>query len=129
MTVAIGIFFFSLTGILGLFFLKDWEVRRSRVLFPGVRDTLDHWASRINNLVAVVQKEIGNLPPELLHLSRILVHELALAAAALLRFLEKRAHQLADLVSHKHAFQRRAPRSEFLKKVSEGKNEGVEQRE
>ncbi|OHA12060.1 MAG: hypothetical protein A3J10_01350 [Candidatus Sungbacteria bacterium RIFCSPLOWO2_02_FULL_54_10] len=69
-----------------------------------------------------LQADLAKLPPELLHLSRVLLHDIVLGTAATLRFLERKAHELADLVSHKHHFERRAPRSEFLKKVSESRN-------
>ena len=122
MIFAIATFFLSLAGIAGLLAVKEWEWKRGKILFPAVREKLDLWDARLRELVCALQVDIEKLPPEIIHISRIIVHEAALAAAAFLRSLEKRAHQLADLVSHKHAFQRRAPRSEFLKKVSEHKN-------
>lgn len=122
MWFSIGVFFFSLAGIAGLFAFKEWEGRNERTMAPRLRETLDAWALHLKDLGIALQADLEKLPPELVHLSRIAIHEVALGTAALLRFLESQAHRLADFVSHKHAFQRRAPRSEFLKKVTEHKN-------
>lgn len=122
MALAIIIFLLSLAGIVGLFVLKEWEIRSNRVTAPLLRDKADQWAFRLKELLVALQADVEKLPPEILHISRLLIHEVALAAATFLRFLEAQAHRLADLVSHKHAFQRRVPRSEFLKKVIDHKN-------
>ncbi len=122
MWIATALFFLSLVGIVGLFTLKEWERRRSRVLVPELRERIDRLSFYLKELLVALRLDLEKLPPEILHISRIVIHEMALTAARLLRFLSLQAHRLADLVSHKHAFQRRAPRSEFLKKVIEHKN-------
>ena len=122
MMFTIGIFLFSLSGIAGLFALKVWETRRGRIVAPALREKSDMLAFRLKELLLALLADMEKLPPEVLHFLRIIIHEIALLAAALLRFLASQAHRLADFVSHKHAFQRRPPRSEFLKKVLEHKN-------
>jgi len=123
MWFVIAVFFLSLAGIAGLFFVKQWELQRgARVLAPEVRAKADDFAVRLKQTLIALQADLAKLPPELLHLSRVLLHDIVLGTAATLRFLERKAHELADLVSHKHHFERRAPRSEFLKKVSESRN-------
>jgi len=49
------------------------------------------------------------------------VREAALGLAASARYLERQAHRLADLVSHKRGFERRETKSEFLKQVTDFK--------
>lgn len=122
MALAYVAFFISLAGLVGFFGLKHWERKRMRILFPQLRASLDDAASRLHDLLIALKVDLEKVPPEIVHVSRILVHESALWAASMLRTLSLQAHRLADLVSHKRNFVRRAPRSEFLKKVSEHKN-------
>ncbi|OGG79597.1 hypothetical protein A3A39_02100 [Candidatus Kaiserbacteria bacterium RIFCSPLOWO2_01_FULL_54_13] len=129
MWLATSAFLFSLAGIVGLFALKEWETRHNRNMAPKLRERADAWAIRLKELLLALQVDAEKLPPEILHVSRIAIHEAALLSAAFLRFLALQAHKLADFVSHKRSFQRRAPRSEFLKKVLEHKNGGGERSE
>ncbi len=121
MTFVIVIFFASLAGIIGLFGVKEWEQNNNRFIAPGLRAKLDQWAFLLQDLLIALRKDAEKIPPELLHFARLVIHEIALLAAASLRFLEHKAHDLADFVSHKRNFVRKAPRSEFLKKVIEHK--------
>jgi len=123
MAFTIGIFLFSLAGIFGLFALKEWEVRRNRLLAPELRKKADALALRLKELVYALEADAQKLPPELIHFSRVGIHRFAILSAGFLRFLSLQAHRLADFVSHKRTFERRAPRSEFLKKVLEHKND------
>lgn len=123
MVIAYTVFLISLAGLVGLFGLKEWEARSSRVFFPVLRRKLDEWAFFVQDAMVALKVDAEKIPPELVHLSRILVHEIALSLASILRFLALQAHKLAELVSHKRNFIRRAPRSEFLKKVIDHKNE------
>ena len=122
MLIAIGIFTLSLLGILGLFIFKYVETERGIMLVPKLRVKADAQALRFKSFLAQGRYTLAALPPFLLHVMRIVIHEAALAAAQLARFLESQAHRLADFVSHKHRFEARETRSEFLKKVSEHKN-------
>ena len=129
MVIAYTVFFISLAGLVGLFGLKEWETRSGRVSFPTLRGKLDQWAFFLRDVMVALKADAEKIPPEMLHLSRILVHEIALGTAAALRFLERKLHEVADLVSHKHSFKRRAPRSEFLNKVMEHKNRESEEQD
>ena len=122
MVLAYAVFFVSLAGLIGFFGLKEWETRSGHVSFPALRGKLDQWAFFLRDIMVALKADAEKILPEMLHLSRILVHEIALSLASLLRYLSLQAHKLAELVSHKRNFVRRAPRSEFLKKVIDHKN-------
>ena len=122
MIIAIVIFFLSLLGIVGLFGLKHWEEKKQRVIAGVRRARADERALQLKTWLENSRGELKKLPPVLLRLSRFFVHEAALGAAASARFVERQAHRLADMVSHKHHFERREPRSEFLKRMTDHKN-------
>ena len=126
MTLALAVFLFSLGAIAALFGLKQLEMRRERIFFALWRQKADIRALQLKELLDAARVDLSKLPPGALHLSRLLVHQLALALAALARKAEKYAHQMADLVSYKHRFEKRGTQSEFLKKVAEHKNGGGE---
>lgn len=126
MAFAAAVFAGSLVGIIALFTLKYWELRRGTLLMPGIRAKLDGRALQIKELVSAARTDVSRLAPELVRFARRSIHEGALAFAALARTLERQAHRLADTVSHKRGFERRETRSEFLKKVAEHKQGGPE---
>jgi len=115
-------FAFSLLGIVVLFALKAWETWRGYVLAPALRTRADLHALRLKAYLMNNRREAAKIVPFLGLVSRYLIHEGALAFARAAHFTGVQAHRLADLVSHKHRFERQAPRSEFLKAVSEHKN-------
>jgi len=127
MFVASIFFFSSLLGIIGLFGLKYWEQRHSRVLVPAFRETLDTRALQLKALLTAARMDLAQFLPVLVRLSRFFIHEAALGFAYLARVAERQAYRLADFVSHKHRFEKRETRSEFLKKVSEHRNGGGEE--
>ncbi|MDO8514741.1 MAG: hypothetical protein Q7S50_04310 [bacterium] len=122
MTFSAILFVVSLVSIVLLLLLKNWEMRHGRVLAPGIRGKLDAHAILLKTLLTALRVDLEKLPPEAARLSRITIHEAALGLAAVARFAERHAHQLADLMSYKHRFEKRDTRSEFLKKVAEHKN-------
>lgn len=119
MAFAVAVFIASLLGIVAIFGLKHWEEKKQVVVAPAIRTRADVHAREFKKLLGQSRVELMKLPPILLYISRVLVHMAALKAAASARYLERQAHRLADVVSHKHRFERRAPRSEFLKQMSE----------
>jgi hypothetical protein len=120
------VFFLSLLGIAGLFAYKTLEERHKKlVLPPELREKADEKAIQFKTLILEKRRDAAKLPGMLSHLAHIAVHELALQAAHLARFLEAQAHRLADFVSHKHHFKKGETRSEFLKQVREHKNGSV----
>jgi hypothetical protein len=123
MLIALVFFALSLFGIIVLFAHKAWELRTERVLAPVMRERADERAELFKQLLERGQREFRRLPPALVDLSRTILHDAALGAAATARFLERQSHRLADLVSHKRTFERRETTSEFLKSVSSYKNE------
>ncbi len=116
------IFFVSFTAIVALFALKQWEFSRGRALVPDVRARLDTEAMRLKELIVAGRNDIEKLPPILLYALQRILHSIAVDAGHLAHALGTEAHRLADAVSHKRNFTRRETRSDFLKKVSEGKN-------
>jgi len=127
MMLAFVVFFFSLFAIAFLFALKSWEIRKERIVFAPWREKADVRALQLKELLDAARLDLSKLPPEAVRLSRIGIHQLALGFAAFARAAEGYAHQVADLVSYKHHFEKRDTRSEFLKKVAEHKNGGGEQ--
>lgn len=119
MTLAIASFTFSYLSIAGLFFLKYREQKVGRVYVPSLRDYADTLAMDFKRWLERRRRDVELLPPFTALLARKMVHEMALSFAALARYSESQAHRLADFVSHKHRFERRAPRSEFLMRVSQ----------
>lgn len=113
------VFFISLIGIAGLFGVKYWESAHGRVLYPNARTMSDEQAARLKELVRMGRAELSKLPPQALVMAKKAVHAGALGAARLARAMESKSHQLADMVSHKHHFEKRETRSEFLKQVGE----------
>jgi len=112
------IFALSFFGIIALFVLKAWETRRGFVLAPDMRRGADERALRLKHYLMNGRQEASKIIPLLVLLGRYVIHESALGFARAAHFAGVQAHRLADLVSHKHHFERQAPRSEFLKQVS-----------
>src|SRR4051812_48088700 len=102
------VFFIALIGIVKLFVVKYWEEKRGRVFFPHMRDGLDRKAEQLKDLSLAARADLEKLPPEGVRLTRALLHEGALSLARLARSSEEGAHRLADFVSHKRGFERRA---------------------
>ncbi len=126
MVFAAIVFVFSLLNICVLFALKSWELRHEKLVLPVLRRKADARAQQLKELAYAARTDIVTFLPEVVRFGRFLIHELALGFAALARFLERQAHRLADLVSHKRGFERRETRSEFLKKVADRKNNGLD---
>lgn len=118
-TILLGV---SVAGLTLLFVVKYWEEKRSRVFVPMLRLSADREAIELKRLLDRGEDEFYKLGPTTIRLARLLLHDLALALARLSRASERQAHRLADMVSHKHRFERRESTNEFLKQVSEYKN-------
>jgi len=119
---AVILFAFSLLSIIGLFVLKEWELRSEQTVVVSLRHKADERALKFKELLAHSRTYLERIPPFVVHITSILVHKGALAFARGARLAEKQAYRLADVVSHKHRFERRETQSEFLKKVSEVKS-------
>lgn len=115
-------FVLSLFGIVALFALKYREVERGEVFAPAIRELGDAHALDFKAFLARCRAESSLWLPRALLFLRTAVHRGALSFASFARVLERRAHELADLVSHKHGFERRQTRSEFLRQMSEYRN-------
>ena len=118
------VFALALLGILKLFALKYWELKHERLFMPNLRKAADRKAEQLKELSIAARADLEKLPPETARLTRVLLHKGALGLAALARAGEEGAHRLADFVSHKRGFERKATSSEFLKKVAEHREDG-----
>jgi hypothetical protein len=125
MLIATVVFFGSILGIVLLFGIKYWELRTQRVIATATRAAADEQALRFKALLLRSRIELSKLPPNMVYIGRLLLREIALGAAGLSRASERQAHRIADMVSHKHRFERREPRSDFLKQMNEHKNGGA----
>jgi hypothetical protein len=112
----------SLVGLCGLFGLKWYEHTHETTYAPQLRSALDDYARALKMQVLVLKESTKRFPALVLLISRYLIHVGAKAFARLAKRMERAAHDLADRVSHKHSFKRRAPRSQFLKQVIERNN-------
>ena len=100
------VFFFSLLGVDGLFAVKYWENKHERVLRPGLRQRGDARAIQLKELIHMSRGELSKLPPRAIIIAKTAIHISALGMARFAREMEAQAHRLADLVSHKHRFEK-----------------------
>jgi hypothetical protein len=124
LTAALVVFVVALFGLVGLFTLKFLELERNYTIAPGARVWADERALKFKEFLGRSHFEFSKVVPAFIFLLRLGVHELALLFAAFARIMERQAHRIADMVSHKHRFERRESRSEFLKKVGDYKSTG-----
>lgn len=122
MIVAVSTFFTSLVLLGLLYTLKHFEMVRGVAYAPFARSRADDAARALKRQIERARMEISRLPPLAMYVTRFALHELALAAARLAKVAESQMHRVADTVSHKRAFEKREPRSEFLKRMNEHKN-------
>jgi len=128
MVLAAVVFFASLISLALLFTLKSIESKRGTVFLPGLRGSADTAALSLKRELANLRGALSRIPPTLVLIGRYALHEIALASARLARLMESQSHKVADMVSHKRSFEKRdrrppGPRSEFLKQVSDVKND------
>ena len=122
MLAALIMFAVSLLGVSALFALKYWEAAHQTVLVPAFRTAADGKAIQLKEFLEYCRATSDQIPPTLVKVLRLVIHDLALGFARSARAAEVQAHRLADFVSHKHRFERRETRSQFLKDVSDFKN-------
>lgn len=113
------VFFLSLLCVVGLFAVKYLENKHERILHPSFRQRADLHAMKLKEFAHLSRGELSKLPPRAIIIAKEVVHASALGIARFAREMEAQAHRLADLVSHKHRFEKRETRSEFLKQVGE----------
>lgn len=123
MTFATVVFFASLVLIIALFAVRHFEEKRGARFGARSRHLADNAALNLKDTLAYGREQLEKLPPEVAHVSMGVIHAGALAAASLARLFEYQAHRFADFVSSKRNFQRRETKSEFLKQVTDFRNE------
>ncbi|HEY4516630.1 MAG TPA: hypothetical protein VJG64_01675 [Candidatus Paceibacterota bacterium] len=119
---ATAVFLLALVGIVLLFVLKMREEKIGHTYLPQWRVVADHEALHLKELLSAAQIDLKKVPPLAVHFAHVALHFAAIEFARAARGASRQAHRLADFVSHKHNFQRKETRSEFLKKMSERKN-------
>ena len=87
-------------GITSLFYMKYLELRRERVRTSTFKEMADGYALNLKQLLARSRSEAAKSVPIAVLIVRLAVREFALQSAALLQFGERKAHQLADMLSH-----------------------------
>src|SRR4051812_14982906 len=105
----------SILGLAALFYVKHWEEKNARVFAPALRLAADGQALQFKAFLITCEREFRKIGPTSLRIGRAMLHDLALSLAALSRASERQAHRLADIVSHKHRFERRETKNDFLK--------------
>lgn len=121
--IAIIVFGTTLVLIAFLFALKRYEMSHARIYGVAWRSKADNLAIRIKGRLATCERYLEHTPDFVVAVLRWGVHVLALLIARAARNSERHAHRLADMVSHKHNFERRETRSDFLKQVGHYKND------
>ena len=111
----------GLLGLVGLFTIKYLEQHRGSEFPARWRARADSYADEVKIILARARHETTELLPKGVMVLRIGIHKCALWTASFARLTEKQAHRLADMASHKHHFQYRETRSDFLKQVSDYK--------
>lgn len=114
-----AVFGSSLVLILFLFALKHVEARRGARFAESTRIRADEGALRVKHIVHLGEWYLEQAPWFLGALTRYSIHVGALGYARLARTSAEYAHALADLVSHKHRFERRETKSQYLRQVSD----------
>ena len=117
------VFAFSLVGLALLFVLRLWEHKRGMRLLPELRNWADAQAIALKGKLINIAHFVENLPKYIGILIRVIVHTSIVGFARIAGTAERAAHNIADLVSYKHTFERRETNSDFLKQVREHKEE------
>ena len=122
MVGVISVFGASIVGIVFLLTLKAWEMRRERVLAPRLRAVLDSGALVLKSYIEKGEAFLAELPSLASFVAMKALAGGSVHLARLARRMSESAYRLADFISHKHNFERRETRSEFLKTMIEHKN-------
>ena len=118
------VFFASLVLIIALFTLRSIEERRGERFAARGRTLADNAALNLKDALVEGRAHMEKLPPEVAHHTMKGVVAGAHAVAAGARLIESHAHRVADFVSAKRGFERRETKSEFLKQVTDFRNDG-----
>lgn len=112
----------SVLGIITLFLVKRYELAHNRLVGGRLRERADDFALDVKWVFLVVEWYLARLPAFMSLFGRYVLRTGALLFARVARTSAERAHHIADLASHKHKFERRETKSDYLKQVGEYKN-------
>jgi hypothetical protein len=122
MVGVISVFGASIVGVIFLLALKAWEMRREHVVAPRLRAKLDAGALFLKSQIEKGEAFLAELPSLASFVAMKTLAGGSVHLAHLARRMSESAYRLADFISHKHNFERRETRSEFLKTMIEHKN-------
>ena len=122
MVSVLSVFAASLFGIVALLSFKAWEMRRGALVLPGLRAALDRGALVLKQQLERIEGVLARLPAMMSLFSLQVLALVTVKLARMARGASEAAYRLADFISHKHNFERREIRSEFLKTMIEHKN-------
>lgn len=109
-----------------MFAFKHREVRAGRELLPStLREKGDEQALAFKEFLGQMRGEARTWPAKLLVIGRVLARRAMLSLAVAARATERKAHLLADRLSHKHHFAPRESTNSFLRQVSDFKGGDV----
>lgn len=112
----------SLAGIGFVFALAFTERTTGRTIAPRAKRVLDSYADRLKIVGDKIADGVEDLPSTATHFGLYALHVIAVLVAIISRAAERRAHRVADFVSHKRSFERGETKSSFLKEVREHKD-------
>ncbi|MBI2618205.1 hypothetical protein HYW58_02015 [Candidatus Kaiserbacteria bacterium] len=116
---SVGIFFFSLIGVVSLVGFRMWEIQQETRLFNIQRARLDEFVRRVQTYVRTRMPVFGHLA--FARMYHTVAHRLALFMLSVLKAVEKRVIRLLEYLRGKRDIQKGVTQSEFLRKVSEHK--------
>ena len=119
--VSIILFAGALTVIGVVFLVAYIESRRGALVLPRAQAVLDGWAQGAQREFGRAGRTLDNWPTVIAQVLYYAVHVAAVAVALLARAAEKRAHKVADFVSHRRSFTQHETKSNFLKEVRKHK--------
>lgn len=120
-TILIVAFSIALCAIVFLFSIAYLEAARGTVVSPRIERVFDTWATGTHTGLMHIGHMVDHWPTYMMQFGYYLVHVAAVLVALVARAAERRAHAVADFVSHKRSFTRRETQSDFLRAVQEHK--------
>ena len=115
------IYVLILAALGALFYFKYREVTRGEVFLGNLRDRADEKALIFKKELFALNTSSMYVPKRLVSISKKVGNVLAVKIAVVARLVERGAYKVADRLSHRHRFEKKATSSKFLKEVTEHK--------
>lgn len=117
--LAILTFCLSLAALSAFLFLKEWELRKSRVLAPAFRAQAD--ALVLSATARLTHHRLQVRPGLVKHLLRELAHEVTVLLLRVVHIVERQLLGVVNMIKGKGTVRHGATASEFLRQMSEQK--------